>query len=159
PEAESAVLLERAHADHHFAFVVEVRHRPLDRLLEVRAALVEQPPEVLQDRLRERPRVLDVRVDPWILLAHHDLLSWASTPATWGARTARCAPRVTSANRRWWIVSARSVRGGSKGVARGWSRRRWASGRGRSEPTGSSRSPAAAPPAVASQNPVAGSSG
>src|SRR5688572_18980202 len=62
PEAECGMLLERGHAGEH-ALVLEVRHAPLDRLFDLRAALVHRLADARQDRARERRSLCDIGVD------------------------------------------------------------------------------------------------
>src|SRR5262245_34252240 len=69
PEAERDVLLERRHPAQD-ALVHEGGGTPLDRFLDVGAALVHVRAQVLEDRPGERGRLRDVRVDARILLSH-----------------------------------------------------------------------------------------
>ena len=63
------MFLERGHPAHD-AIVIEVRHAPLDRLLNVGAAGVNNRSEMLQDRPGKRRRFFNIGVDPRIFFAH-----------------------------------------------------------------------------------------
>jgi hypothetical protein len=69
PKSEDRVLFERGHETNDFV-AREERHLPLDCFFHIWTRAVNEPTNVFQNRLSEWPRILDVGVDPRILL--HD---------------------------------------------------------------------------------------
>ena len=63
PEAEAAVLFEGGHVAEDRAFVFEEGAAPFDGFFDVGAGLVDEFAKVLEDRLREGLRLVDVGVD------------------------------------------------------------------------------------------------
>jgi hypothetical protein len=69
PEAERAVVLERAHSGER-ALVREMRHSPFDRLFHVRACGVDDASQMREHGPRELGGLPDVGIDAGILPGH-----------------------------------------------------------------------------------------
>ena len=69
PKSDRAMLFECSHSKHD-PVIVEMRHAPFYCLLHLRASLVNQLPDMSQNRLCKRCSPCDIGINPRILASH-----------------------------------------------------------------------------------------